>query len=139
LSSWDENECGRPPRATPTFAPPPGAYLTPQSETISEAIAVATGYGKSAVATAVFTIEKTAATPTIRLDGGTFGKAQSVTIKDGTADAAIYYTTSGAKPTAKSTKYTKAFTLSANKTVKAIAIAARHEKSAVAIAKFTID
>ena len=101
MSSWDENECGRPPRATPTFAPPPGAYLTPQSETISEAIAgatihyttdekaprpprpntaeqsaskkytvaiavaatetieaiaVATGYGKSAVATAVFTI-----------------------------------------------------------------------------------
>jgi uncharacterized repeat protein (TIGR03803 family) len=114
------------------------AIAVAATETI-KAIAVATGYSKSAVATALYTIDKTAATPTITPDGGTFTKAQSVTIKDATTGAAIYYTTNRTAPTAKSTRYTKAFTVSANGTVKAVAIATGYNESAMASAKFTIN
>lgn len=106
------------------------------NETI-RAIAVAPGFASSALASATYTIEKPAATPVIAPNGGTFTKAQSVTIKDATALAAIYYTINGTVPTLKSTKYTKAFTVSGNSTVKAIAIAPGYSQSAVASAKFT--
>lgn len=101
-----------------------------------KAIAVAKGFATSAVASAVYTIET--ATPTISPNGGTFTKVQTVTIKDVTAGAAIYYTINGTAPTAKSTKYSQAFKVSASETVKVMAIATDHAESAVASAEFTI-
>lgn len=62
------------------------------------------------------------ATPTFSPAGGTYTSAQSVTITTTTSGADIYYTTDGSTPTASSTFYTGAITVSSNTTIKAIAI-----------------
>lgn len=59
-----------------------------------------------------------------------------VTITCATEDAAIYYTLDGTDPTAESTAYTEAFTLTESKTVKAIAIKGS-DASAIASKIFT--
>jgi hypothetical protein len=107
------------------------------TETI-EAIAVATGYTNSAVASAKYTIETPAATPVFSVAPGTYATKQSVTIKDATSGAAIYYTTNGTTPTTASTKYTAAIAVSASETIEAIAVATGYTNSAVASAKYTI-
>jgi hypothetical protein len=116
-----------------------GAVTVSATETI-EAIATASGYTTSAVATASFTINiPTAATPTFSPGAGTYTGAQSVTISDATTGAAIYYTTDGSTPTASSTKYAGAITVSATETINAIAVASGYTNSAVASAAYTIN
>jgi len=112
-----------------------GAIAVAENDTL-QAIAVMENYAGSAVAEAVYLIET--AQPTISPAGGTFSKAPTVTLKDATPGAVLYYTISGTAPTAKSTKYTKAFKLAKSATVRAVAIAPDHTLSAVASAKFTV-
>jgi len=109
------------------------------SETI-EAIATATGYTTSAVGTAAYTINlPPAATPTFTPAGGvTYATAQSVTIADATAGAAIYYTTNGTTPTTSSTLYTGAIQVGVTETINAIAIGTGYTVSAVGSATYTI-
>ena len=114
-----------------------GAVSVSASETI-EAIAVATGYTNSAVATAAYTITPVLPTPTFSPAAGTYTTTQSVTISDSTSGAIIYYTTNGTTPTTSSTKYTGAVSVSASETIKAIAIATGYTNSAVATAAYTI-
>ena len=72
------------------------------------------------------------ATPTFMPPQGTYpAGSQSVTITDATPGATIYYTTDGATPTTSSTVYARAITVSANDTVKAIAVANSYLTSAV--------
>jgi YVTN family beta-propeller protein len=108
-----------------------------QTQTI-KALAIAVG-SKSAVASAHYaiTVSKTA-TPVFEPVAGTYSSAQSVTITDATSGAEIYYTTNGATPTTKSTKYTVAIPVSKTETIKAIATATAHSQSAVASALYTI-
>jgi uncharacterized repeat protein (TIGR03803 family) len=108
------------------------------SETI-EAIAVATGFADSSVASATYTITQQAATPEFSLQTGTYVGTQSVTITDSTSGATIYYTTNGTTPSASSAKYSAAITVSATETVEAIAIASGYTNSDVASATFTIQ
>ncbi len=115
-----------------------GAIQVGASETI-QAIAVASGESNSAVASAAYTINLPAATPTVSPAAGTYTSAQSVTITDATAGAAIYYTTNGAAPTTSSTKYSGAISVAASKTIKAMATAAGNSNSAVVTAVYTID
>jgi len=114
-----------------------GALTVSATETV-QAIAVASGYANSAVASAVYTITPTTATPTFSPAAGTYTTAQTVTIADTTAGSAVYYTTNGTTPTAASTKYTSALTVSATETIQAIAVASGYANSAVSTAAYAI-
>jgi len=79
-----------------------------------------------------------AATPTFTPMAGTYSAAQSVTIKETTPGATIYYTVDGTTPTTASTKFTTAISVAASKTIKAIAVATGYTQSATASAVYTI-
>lgn len=79
-----------------------------------------------------------AATPAFSVSGSTYSTAQTVAISDATPGATIHYTTDGSTPTANSTVYSGALTVSATETIHAIAIAAGYPNSAVASASYTI-
>ena len=81
--------------------------------------------------------EKPAA-PAFSPVGGTYSSAQSVTISCGTEGATIYYTTDGSDPTASSTQYTGAITISSSTTLKAVAVK-DGVSSAVTSATYTIN
>lgn len=80
----------------------------------------------------------TAAAPTFDPVGGTYIGAQDITISSATESATIYYTIDGSTPTTSSTKYTEPITISANKTLKAIATKSGMNNSAVISADYTI-
>ncbi len=124
---------------TPTTSSP--QYATPiavaASETI-KAIAVATNFANSPVASATYTIAPLAATPVITPAAGSYTTAQTVTISDATSGASIYYTINGTTPTSASTLYSAPITVGASQTIKAIAIKTGFTNSAVASAAYTI-
>jgi hypothetical protein len=107
------------------------------TETI-KAIAAGTSFKTSATASASYVIATTAATPTFSVAGGTYYADQTVSLKDATPGAVIYYTTNGTTPTTGSTKYTAAIQVSTNETIKAIATASSLKNSAVASAAYVI-
>ena len=96
--------------------------LTPG--TTVKAFAVRAGYEDSSVVSKTYTVTLTA--PSIAIDN-----SGNVTITSAEG-ADIYYTTDGADPTAASTKYVAAFTVTSGTTVKAIAVKAGYENSSVA-------
>jgi hypothetical protein len=77
-----------------------------------------------------------AASPVIAPKGGTFATPQPVTMTDATPGAKIYFTTDGTSPTAASTLYNAPFTLSATRTINAIALANGYANSTVTSAVF---
>jgi len=114
-----------------------GAITVSETETL-QAIAVASNYNNSAVATAAYTIKTPAATPVFSVAPGTYASEQTVSISAATAGSSIYYTTNGTTPTASSSLYSGAITVSASETLQAIAVASNYNNSAVATASYTI-
>ena len=113
--------------------------IVSSSETI-EATAAASGYSQSAVATTAYTINlPQAATPSFSVAAGTYTATQTVTISDTTPGATIYYTLDGSTPTAGSTVYSGAITVSSTETIEAMATAIGYSQSAVATAAYTIN
>jgi hypothetical protein len=115
-----------------------GQFAVSQTETVN-AIAVAYGYSTSAVATANYTINLPAATPTFNPPPTTYNAVQNVTISDATPGATIYYTTNGSTPTTASTVYTKPIVVGVSETLQAIAVAAGYSTSAVGSAAYVIS
>ena len=81
-------------------------------------------------------VEKVA-TPTISPATWASGASLKVKITCSTPGATIYYTDNGNAPTTSSTKYTGEITLTASKTIKAIAVKADIDNSDVATTSFT--
>src|SRR5207253_8032327 len=120
--------------STPTTASTPytGPITVTQTTTV-KAIATAPGYTTSAVASATYTIQgSAAATPALSPGGGAFDSSVAVTLTDSTSGATIYYTTDGSTPTTASTPYSGPITVTTTQTIKAIAAAPGYATSAVA-------
>ncbi len=118
------------------------AYSNPiivsSTDTI-EAIAVASGYSSSAVATAAYTINlPPTAAPAFSVPAGTYTSVQTVTISDATAGAAIYYTTDGTTPTTSSTVYSGPIIVLSTETIEVISMASGYSNSAVATATYNL-
>jgi hypothetical protein len=110
------------------------------ANTAVEALAVAPGFGQSAVASAAYVIQAgVTATPAVSPAAGTYTTAQSVAISDTTPGAVIYYTTNGTAPTTASAVYSTAIPVSASGTLEALAVAPGFTQSAVASAAYVIQ
>ena len=79
------------------------------------------------------------ATPAFSVASGAVNSGTEVTITCGTEGAKIYYTKDGTAPTASSTEYTAAISITAAVTLKAIAVKSGMNNSAVASASYTIS
>ena len=84
-------------------------------------------------------VMQTVATPVFSVASGAVVSGTSVTITCSTEGAKIYYTTDGTKPTAESTEYTTAISVTAAVTLKAIAVKSGMNDSAVASVSYTIS
>ncbi|EWM15686.1 chitobiase/beta-hexosaminidase C-terminal domain-containing protein [Kutzneria sp. 744] len=84
------------------------------------------------------TTTPTAAAPTFTPPGGSYTSAQTVTISTTTAGATIRYTVDGSTPTTSSPQYTGPISVSASRTVNAIAVASGMANSPVASAVYSI-
>ena len=93
----------------------------------------------SAVTSSTQTAPKlTVAAPVFKPDGATsFRGTQTVEISCATPGASIYYTTDGTTPTSTGTIYSGAISLTSTTTIKAIAVKADMNDSAVAAVTFT--
>jgi len=80
-----------------------------------------------------------AATPTFSPAAGTYTTTQNVTLSDTTTGASIHYTTDGSAPSGASALYSTVIPVSANTTIKAIAVASGYTNSAVASAIYVIS
>ena len=114
-----------------------GAISITEAVTL-KAIAVKDGMNDSAVSSASYTIKGTVSTPEFNVESGAVDSGTSVTISCATEGAKIYYTTDGTEPTASSTEYTGAISITEAVTLKAIAVKDGMNDSAVASASYTI-
>jgi subtilase family serine protease len=124
--------------APTTNSPVYSGPITVSSTETLEAMATATGYTASSVASAVYTITPPAATPAFSVPAGTYAAAQTVTISDATVGATIYFTTNGTAPTASSPVYSGPIAVSSTETLEAMATATGYTASSVASAAYTI-
>jgi hypothetical protein len=115
-----------------------GAPIAMSASGTLEAIAVASGYGPSAVGTAAYSIAPILPAPVLSPSPGTYTTAQTVTMTDTIAGTAIYYTTDGTTPTTSSAIYGVPIAVSGSETVQAIAAETGYNNSPVAGGTYTI-
>ena len=124
--------------ATPTTSSSAyaGAITVSSTETL-KAIAVASSFSTSGVASATYTINSTpAAAPTFSIAGGTYYGNQTVTMSDTTGGAVIHYTTNHTTPTASSAVYSAPIAVDGAETIEAIAMATGSAASPVTVAAY---
>ena len=85
-----------------------------------------------------YPVKQTVATPEFSVASGAVDSGTSVTITCSTDGAKIYYTTDGNDPTAESTEYSDAISITKAVTVKAIAVKSGMNDSAVESVSYTI-
>jgi hypothetical protein len=115
-----------------------GPITIASTETV-EAVAIATGYSLSPVASKayVYSALPPATAPSFSLAGGTYNTPQMLTLTDATPGATIHYTTNGTTPTAASTLYAGPITIASTETVQAVAIATGYSLSPVSSKAYT--
>jgi hypothetical protein len=124
--------------SNPTTASTPyTGPVTVNTTTTIKAIAAATNYLPSIVASETYTIEMPV--PTFSPAAGTYNAAQTVTLADAFSSAVIYYTTDGSTPTTASTPYTGPIPVSVTTTIKAIATATGCLSSTVVTETYKIE
>lgn len=125
--------------STPTTASTKytGAITVSTTETV-KAIASASGFLQSGIASATYTLQTQTLAPSFTPAAGSFNVAQNVTLTDGTSGAKIYYTTNGTTPTTNSTLYTGPISVTNTTTINAIASATGLSNSPVATATYSI-
>ncbi|MCI5695634.1 MAG: chitobiase/beta-hexosaminidase C-terminal domain-containing protein [Spirochaetia bacterium] len=85
-----------------------------------------------------YPVKLTVASPEFSVDSGAVNSGTKVTITCSTEGAKIYYTTDGTEPTASSTEYKAAISVTEAVTLTAIAVKSGMNDSAVASASYTI-
>ncbi len=115
-----------------------GSFQVSVDSTV-QAIASATGYLQSPVASATYTFNTQTPAPQFSPAAGTYTTSQAVTISDSTPGTVIYYTTDGSTPTAGSTQYAAPITVSSSAVIKAMATFSGLTNSNVATASYTIQ
>ncbi|ATW26162.1 chitobiase/beta-hexosaminidase C-terminal domain-containing protein [Candidatus Formimonas warabiya] len=116
--------------------------ITVNSSMTIKAFAVKAGYQDSAVKTFSYTISSdtpTVAAPTASPSPGVYSSHQSVRLSSATADAEIYYTVDGSEPSDSSTLYYSPITVNSSMTIKAFAVKAGYQDSAVKTFSYTIS
>ena len=116
-----------------------GAPIAITAATTINAVATATGFADSAVATAAYTVLPFVATPTFNPPGGGVTLGTTVTISSTTAGAVIHYTTDGTTPGTSSAVYSTPIAITAAMTINAIATASGFSDSPVATASYTLS
>ncbi len=123
--------------STPSASSTPYAGSIPVTQTTTiKAIALLTGWSNSNAASATYTLK--VPPPSFAPGAGTYKGAQSVTLSDTMPGASLYYTVNGSTPSTSSTLYTGPISITASKTVKAIAAFAGWSNSSAVSAKYTI-
>ena len=87
---------------------------------------------------ATYSILLQVATPTFNPMPGSYASAQSVTLSTSTSGASIYYTTNGGAPSIYSTPYSGPISVTANQTIRAIAVKSGMSDSAGAWGSYSI-
>ena len=126
---------------SPTHGTLYSSGFTLTSSATVKAIAAATNFQNSVVASTSYTINSVpiAATPLITPAFESVSSPIVVTITDSTSGAIIYYTTDNSTPSpTHGTQYTSPFTLTSSTIVQAMAAAANFQNSSVATATYTI-
>ena len=126
---------------SPETSPSRTLYVGPiaiTAATTINAVATATGFADSAIATAAYTLLPAAATPTFNPPQGGVTLGTTVTISSTTAGAIIHYTTDGSTPGTSSAVYSTPIAITAATTINAIATASGLSNSAVATAAYTL-
>jgi hypothetical protein len=127
---------------SPETSPSRTLYVGPiaiTAATTINAVASATGFADSGVATAAYTLLPAVATPTFNPPQGGVNYGTTVTISSTTPGAVIYYTTDGTTPGTSSTMYSTPIAITAPTTINAIATATGFSDSAMGTASYTLN
>jgi len=128
--------------STPTTASPvySGPMVVSSGVVTIAALAVASGYSPSPVASSTVTIiPPSANAPSFTPSAGTYTNAQTVSIASGTPGATIYYTTDGSVPTVNSNAYSGPINVTANEVINAITVASGFTASQMSSAAYVIE
>ncbi|WP_433966375.1 chitobiase/beta-hexosaminidase C-terminal domain-containing protein [Tunturiibacter gelidiferens] len=107
--------------------------------TTIKAIASATNYLQSSIASATFTLPTQTPAPNFTPAAGTYTSSQQVVLSDADRSATIYYTLDGSTPTTSSSVYTSPITVATNTTINAMSFDSTRKNNGLATAAYVLQ